>query len=149
MGIENFIAFGFTALFQGAANVSYSIAGLYGTAFTSNGTMYDNQINHWSPTNMENAEYPRLSLISVSNNAQASSVWIKNGDYLRLKTAQIYYNFSEKLFKENIFRGAQIYLSGYDLLTWDNIKFLDPEYNASGGSFPITRNISIGCTLKF
>lgn len=141
--------FGFTALFQGAANVSYNIAGPYGTAFTKNGTMYENQLNHWSPTNMENAEYPRLSLINGSNNAQTSSVWIKNGDYLRLKTAQVYYNFSEKLFKGRVFRGAQIYIVGYDLFTWDNIKFLDPEFDASGGSFPMTRNISIGCTLKF
>lgn len=147
--------FGFTILFQGVANVSKDITGPFGTAFYLNGTVYENELNSWSPTNTVNAEYPRLSLSSVSNNAQSSSVWIKNGDYLRLKTAQVYYNFSEKLFKGSIFRGAQIYLSGYDLFSWDNIKFIDPEFDATvatdgtGWSFPITRNVSIGCTLKF
>ena len=139
---------GFTVLFQGALDVSRNISGTYGQPFVANGPIYEHQLNYWSTTNTT-AEFPRLSLTNTgsTNNTRSSTLWIRDADYIRLKTAQLYYNLPESLFKgTNILRGVQFYLSGYNLLTWDKLKIVDPEWAAD--SFPVMRNISIGCTIK-
>lgn len=139
---------GFTVLFQGAMDVSRNISGNFGQPFIGNGTIYEHQLDYWTPTNTA-AEFPRLSLNNVSgtNNMKGSTLWIRDADYIRLKTAQVYYNLPESLFNgTKILRGVQFYLSGYNLLTWDKLKIMDPEWDA--GTFPVMKNVSIGCTIK-
>lgn len=137
---------GFTVLFQGAAGTSRNITGIYGYPFSGKGTIFEHQLDYWTPENPD-ARFPRLSLDTENNNARNSTLWVVDASYLRLKTAQIYYSLPDKIFNENtVIKGVQIYLSGYNLLTWDKLNFLDPEWNQS--TFPITRNISAGCTIK-
>ncbi|MPM75168.1 hypothetical protein SDC9_122159 [bioreactor metagenome] len=129
-------------------DVSRNISGTFGHPFVADGTIYEHQLNYWSPTNTA-AEYPRLTLKNNGsiNNTKNSTLWIRDADYIRLKTAQVYYNLPESLFTgTKILRGVQFYLSGYNLLTWDKLKIRDPEWDA--GTFPVMRNVSIGCTIK-
>ena len=142
---------GFTLLFQGAANVARNISsdGYFALPFYSNGNIYEHQLNYWSPATASTAEYPRLSVNNSSsmNNIINSNFWFRDADYIRLKTAQIYYNLPEKLFgQKSLLQGVQFYLSGYNLLTWDKLKIMDPEWDPT--TFPVTRNISVGCTIK-
>ena len=142
---------GFTVMFQGAAEISRNIAsgGYLALPFYGEGNMYEHQLNYWTPATAATAEYPRLSVNNASgvNNIRSSDLWIRDADYIRLKTAQIYYNFPESLFNSNtVLKGVQVYFSGYNLVTWDKLKIIDPEWDQ--GTFPITRNVSIGCTIK-
>lgn len=143
--------FGFTVLFQGAAEISRNIAsgGYLALPFYAEGNMYEHQLNYWTPATAETAEYPRLSVNNASgvNNIRSSTLWIRDADYIRLKTAQIYYNLPDRWFRNSsVFRGVQVYFSGYNLMTWDKLKIMDPEWEPS--TFPINRNVSIGCTIK-
>lgn len=143
--------FGFTVLFQGAADLSRNISnyGYLALPFYSEGNMFEHQLNYWTPETAATAEYPRLTIGNAPgmNNIQSSNFWIRNADYIRLKTAQIYYNLPEALFNsKTVLKGVQFYFSGYNLLTWDKLKIIDPEWNPT--TFPITRNVSIGCTIK-
>ncbi|MDX9771750.1 MAG: SusC/RagA family TonB-linked outer membrane protein, partial [Tenuifilaceae bacterium] len=143
--------FGFTVLFQGAAEISRNISsgGYLALPFYAEGNMYEHQLNYWTPATAETAEYPRLSVNNASgvNNIRNSTLWIRDADYIRLKTAQIYYNLPDRWFRNSsVFRGVQVYFSGYNLMTWDKLKIMDPEWDP--GTFPINRNVSIGCTIK-
>lgn len=142
---------GFTLLFQGAAEISRNISsgGYLALPFYGEGNMYEHQLNYWTPETAATAEYPRLSSNNASgvNNIRNSDLWIRDADYIRLKTAQVYYNLPARLFNsKTVLKGVQFYFSGYNLLTWDKLKIIDPEWDQS--AFPITRNVSVGCTIK-
>ena len=94
---------------------------------------------------------PRLSTnqSSSQNNSQTSTVWVQDADYLRLKTLELSYDFPASMLKKSFIKGLRIYASGYNLFTWSDLKWVDPEASASFSSLPLTRNISIGCSIKF
>ncbi len=140
---------GVSVLLQGAERTDITLSSIVATPFFGNFNMYEHQQNRWTPEN-KNAEFPRLSTIyDNSNNVRNSSLWIRDASYLRLKTMEVYYEFPRSLLKKSFIKGAKIFATGYDLYSWDNVKIIDPEYDGGAGSMPITRNVSLGCSIKF
>ena len=159
--------FDLATFFQGAGLTTVTLGGLYegssGTSgiednspFTKTFYGYGNSPYYlveqsWTPDN-PNAKYPRLTSGGVAlspHNANANSGFMVDGDYLRLKTVQLGYTFPKKLFNSKIDQ-LRIYMSGYNLFTWDKLKYLDPEMpNVNNGFYPQQRMISGGLTLTF
>lgn len=142
---------GINALFQGAACVSRYMNGKVAYPFLSNGNIYSHQLDYWTPEN-QSATLPILSTINSGgvNNTQASSFWVKDADYLRLNTLELYYDFPEQWFKKTLVKDIRIFTNGYNLFTWTKYDSpLDPEQGADAASMPVARNISLGCSLKF
>ena len=84
---------------------------------------------------------------------ERQSKYLYDGDYMRLRTLTIGYDFKDKL--ESIgLTNAQVYLRGNNLLTWvkdDNLKY-DPEVDLGGETgleTPPIKSISFGLTLNF
>ena len=143
--------FGLSALLQGAARVSRTISGKAAFPFYANGNIYENQLNYWTPEN-QSAELPAISTISSgnANNIQPSSLWIRNADYLRLNTLELYYDFPKSTFKKSFVKNLRVFANGYNLFTWTDYNSpLDPQADESGSGMPVTRNISVGCSIKF
>lgn len=105
----------------------------------------------WRPDN-QNANYPRLTSGGVAlspHNANANSGFIKSNDYIRLKSIQIGYTLPRSLFKSKIEK-MRFYVSGFNLFTWDKLKYLDPEMpNVNNGFYPQQKMISGGVNLIF
>lgn len=108
--------------------------------------------NCWRPDNM-NAEFPRLEIDNVSsNNAYSSTLWYRNGNYMRLKTAQIGYNFPKQWLASAGIQGLRLYVEGYNLLTLSGLtKYnIDPESPAvNNGYYPQQRTYTMGVKLTF
>ena len=106
----------------------------------------------WIPEN-PNAEFPRLEISGPSNNNGFSSTfWYRSGDYLRLKTAQIGYNFSKKMLKPLGVEGVRLYVEGYNLLTFSGLtKYnIDPESpSVNNGYYPQQRTYTMGVKVTF
>lgn len=106
----------------------------------------------WTPDNL-NAEFPRLSLATVSsNNAYSSTFWYRNGNYLRIKTAQIGYNFQKKWIEKMGVEKLRLYIQGYNLFTFSGLnKYnIDPESPAvNNGYYPQQRTFSVGLKLTY
>lgn len=105
----------------------------------------------WRPENAATATQPRLSLASKTWNYKDSSLWVVDGSYIKLKTVQIGYTFSDspKLKRAGI-ESLGINLSGYNLLTFDYFKLQDPESKPNtSNTYPITRTISFGVNITF
>lgn len=137
-----------SALFQGSGMVSRQYSGTVMNPFAGNGTMFEHQLDYWTEDN-QNAIFPRLSTrdnVSL-NNRQISTLQIDDADFLRLKTLELSYSFPRSILGNNHIKGLKIFVSGYNLLTWTKFKWVDPE--SASLSAPLTRNISIGCSLKF
>ncbi|MEG0010904.1 MAG: SusC/RagA family protein, partial [Muribaculaceae bacterium] len=108
--------------------------------------------NCWTPENT-GAEFPRLEVDAVSNNnAYSSTLWYRNGNYLRLKTAQLGYTIPQSLIKRAGIQSLRVYVEGYNLLTLSGLtKYnIDPESpSVNNGYYPQQRTYSFGLKISF
>ena len=142
--------------FSGMAHVTRFIGGynLYGGAATN--VLIQGQIfadvaqKSWSVNHDPNAEYPRFSVETPSNNMVRSTYWQKDMSFLRLKNAELGYTLPKKWTQKAHISTLRIYLQGVNLLTFSKFKLWDPELESSYGNvYPLTRNISLGLNLNF
>lgn len=105
----------------------------------------------WTEENAATARYPRFGSPTDANNNN-SRVWMQDGSYIKLKNATIGYNITNRKVLDAI--GASnlsISLKGYNLLTFDKVKFFDPEgeLTKAGNTYPITKIFSLSLNLTF
>ncbi len=109
--------------------------------------------DRWTPENPNpNAFYPRLAYGNSANknNAVASSWWVKDIDFIRLKTADLGYMLPQGTLKSIGLKNARIYLQGVNLYYWSSFKLWDPELNTGNGTaYPNTRTITLGAQANF
>jgi len=109
--------------------------------------------SRWTPENpSEDVFYPRLGYgNSVNkNNSVGSTWWVKDVDFLRLKTVDLGYNLRSEKLKAYGLKSARIYAQGVNLLYWSSFKLWDPELNSNNGSaYPNTRTFSLGIQANF
>ena len=102
----------------------------------------------WSPNNL-NGVYPRLDNQWRPNNNWASTMWIKDGAYTRLKNVQLGYTLPNSITDHLGFR-AKFSASATNLLTFSGFKYLDPEApNVSNGYYPQQKTFSLSATITF
>lgn len=103
----------------------------------------------WTPETANTAKYPRLS--SNNSNKQTSTTWVQDASYIKLKNATIGYNITNKKILNAI--GASlisIKLTGYNLLTFDKLDFMDPEGEPNRKqSYPIMKIYNLGINVTF
>lgn len=105
----------------------------------------------WRPDNTD-AQFPRLSVDKASyrNNGLQSDFWKCDGAYLRLKNATLGYTLPAKLLNKIKVDRLRIYVTGTNLLTFTDFKYIDPEsQNVITGYYPQQRTFSFGVNLSF
>jgi len=109
--------------------------------------------SRWTPENpSDDVFYPRLGYgNSVNkNNSVASTWWVKDVDFLRLKTVDLGYNIKAEKLKSIGVKSARVYAQGVNLLYWSKFKLWDPELNTgNGSSYPNTRTYALGIQANF
>lgn len=98
--------------------------------------------------------YPRLTLSQTSHggdNGLASTFWMKKGDYMRLKSAQIGYTFPKVWIMSTGIQKIRVFVEGSNLFTIDHLpKGVDPESpRVNNGYYPQQKTYMIGITLTF
>lgn len=146
------------AFFQGTNGAQRTLSGDGIIPFNnSNGGERSNLFaaasDRWTEANpLTNPLYPRLAFGNGPNrnNAVASSWWVKDIDFLRLKTVDAGYNLPSGTLKSIGVKTARVYMQGVNLLYWSKFKLWDPELNTGNGSvYPNTRTISLGIQAGF
>ncbi|QHS63972.1 TonB-dependent receptor [Chitinophaga agri] len=109
--------------------------------------------DRWTEANPnQNAFYPRLAYGNAANknNSQTSSWWIKDIDFLRLKTADLGYNLPKNVLRKVGMKNARVYIQGLNLFYWSKFKLWDPELNTNNGTnYPNVRSVNIGVQANF
>lgn len=142
--------FDLNLLIQGSGNSNMLLNSTFAYPFNASGSAtkltYD---NHWTPDN-PNALYPRITSAPSPNNMRASSWYMRNASYIRLKSFELGYTFSRKQLR-NIAQSVRIYAAGQNLFTWlPNVKeTIDPETSGSNTNYYQQRVISIGLNATF
>jgi TonB-linked SusC/RagA family outer membrane protein len=106
--------------------------------------------NHWSDENPDpNAFWPRMSVNAVANNEKASTWWLRDGSFLRLKSVELGYSLPQKLLEKINVEKARFYASGTNLLVFSKFKLWDPEMGGRGLGYPPQRIINVGLNFNF
>tara|TARA_R110001632_G_scaffold105447_1_gene214855 strand:+ start:5187 stop:8210 length:3024 start_codon:yes stop_codon:yes gene_type:complete len=108
--------------------------------------------NAWTPENQSNTA-PAFGNIEPV----ASSYFVEDASFLRLKTINFSYDFPKKIFKNSQISGLRFFLSANNLLTFTNYSGFDPEVSSNNPlirgferfSYPRARTIIMGATLNF
>ena len=145
-------------MFQGVAGAERVLNGSSVNPFNGGGgggNLYSNIGDRWTEENPDqNAFYPRLSYGSETtsniNNFQKSTWWVRNMNFLRLKTLQISYNLPKPWVNKVHLKNAAVYVMGTNLFTLSRFKLWDPELNTdNGASYPNTTSYSVGINFTF
>jgi hypothetical protein len=125
-------------------------------------------MNYWRPDN-QNTDVPALydgawvEAQKLENkyelSTSATSKWVEDASFVRLKTMTLAYNFEQTLIKRIGFTKARVYASGTNLFTMTNYTGYDPEVaqfpdsDATIGidqsSYPPARTFTFGIDFTF
>ncbi|MGV4529591.1 SusC/RagA family TonB-linked outer membrane protein [Ornithobacterium rhinotracheale] len=129
-------------LFHGVARTSLMLSGFnaFGTNSRNNVATWIAE-DYWSPNNQNiNAGYPRLTKDDHANNTVASTFWLRDGSFLKLKNVELGYSH----------KNMRIYAQGTNLVTFSKFKLWDPEQGGGNGlRYPLQRVFNIGLQIKF
>ena len=135
-------------LVQGQAHVSQYL--LLESGSTGNFFAQD-AANRWRPDNTSGT-FPRVAseMLNSVNGVYQNTYWLKNAAFTRLKNVQLGYNLPKPLLSKLKIQSLRVYLSGFNLLTFDQLKTIDPEGgSAQGWFYPQQKVYNLGLSARF
>lgn len=112
-------------------------------------------LNAWTPENT-NTNVPRAVLGDPNQNNRASTRFLEDGGYLRVKTIQLGYSLPQNIVEALEVDKLRVYVTGQNLFTFTNYSGLDPEVAGSILSrgidrtlYPKYKSFIFGVQLKF
>jgi len=152
----SFKNFDFSVLFQGASHVSSMPSRRIQRGFYEGTGANEDLLKSWSHDryiNNDEIKYPRFGVSGVGHNYLASTYWLEDASYLRLKNAEIGYSLSNSKLKKAGIGSIRIYTNGSNLLTWKKmLPGQDPEVatpSANSEPYPVTRVYNLGFNVNF
>jgi TonB-linked SusC/RagA family outer membrane protein len=144
--------FDLALFFQGSALTSLDIRQFQTIPFNNNNSnsTYEYYNNHWTPAT-QNARYPRVNQAPYANNTQASDFWMMNMAFIRLKNANLGYTIPKSASHLLKIQSVRVYVSGQNILTLSNMKFMDPEvgYTDREIAYPNQKVFVVGLNVTF
>ena len=101
---------------------------------------------------------PRMTTANPNSNWRSSDLYIKDGSYMRLKTAQFGYTLPKHLTRTVSIQTLRVFVSAENLFTFTKYDGFDPEIAAGDqytnigvdrGIYPQSRTVSLGANITF
>ncbi|MDR1743762.1 MAG: TonB-dependent receptor [Dysgonamonadaceae bacterium] len=147
--------FDFNLHFQGAGKSNFFINGMGVYPFVNgeSGNILQKMAdsNRWilGVNEDPNAEYPRLSYGGNANNYRASTYWLRDGAYVRLKTLEMGYSLPKALISKYHLERVRFHIIAQNILTFSSFKLWDPEMGSSNGmSYPLGKTVTLGLSVN-
>jgi TonB-linked SusC/RagA family outer membrane protein len=150
MGLR-FKQFDFSMLWQGSTERSFYLNNNYVRPFDNFGSISEYALGRYTnEASWATADFPRLTTLSNTNNNRISTFWLKDATFVRLRNLEIGYNITSLRAEKLGLYGMRVYFNAYNLVTFDNLKVLDPEDPDAGISkYPVTKVTNLGLIFKF
>jgi len=154
----NYLGFELSALLQGDANrVAYVDQPFYNFGFLSQSNTYSQaytpSLGRWIPENGTSATAPRLTAGGNTSNGEgypfntvASSYWVHNGDFFRVKNVSLSYNLPYRWLRRAKVGDVKIFVNAQNLWTWAAFHGMDPEVSLP--NYPLQRVLNAGINVK-
>lgn len=113
-------------------------------------------LDRWMGEGTSN-KIPRMTSANPNGNWASSDLYIHNGSYLRMKTAQFGYTLPVNLTRKFSVQRLRFYVSAENLITITSYEGFDPELASGGyttlgvdkGIYPQSRTINVGANITF
>lgn len=147
MGLD-YKGLGVDVMFQGVSNntVYMNTVGVFWPLRGTNSLSTFSE-DRWTPATAETASLPKYSMETNLNDYQSNSIWLKNGAFLKLRQAQVFYTLPDNFTQKFKLSKVRFFLRGMNLLSFDGIKILDPE--TINSNYPTLRTFHLGVNLNF
>jgi hypothetical protein len=141
----------FMVQFYGVNNVSRFVS-LPPLSDATYSIVYGRQADYWTPQNLDATwKAPRFT-----NNTSDGDLNMYDASYFRLKTAEIAYQFQDKVFLKKLgLSSLRVYMNGNNLWLWTNMPD-DREDNTSNNAnyndptaYPNLKRINLGLAVNF
>lgn len=142
--------FDLSFFFQGSAMSSFFIDSEAVAPFVNRRNALELVANDYWNLNNPNPEafWPRLSTTVVNNNTQQSTWWLRDGDFLRLKSLEVGYTIPEKILTRFHLQKLRVYASATNLLTISKFDLWDIEMGGNGLGYPVQRVFNLGLQIS-
>ena len=153
---SDYKGFDFNLFFQGVGgNKIYNGNDFEMLGMDSGRNFKTETLNAWTPSNT-NTEIPRAVLGDPNQNTRASTRFLEDGGYFRIKTIQLGYSINKETLESLQVSKCRVYLTGQNLFTFTNYSGLDPEVGGSILSrgidrslYPKYKSFILGVQLQF
>ena len=105
-------------------------------------------LDAWTTANT-GSTIPALTTNNVGNENRASSYFVENGSYAKLRQLQIGYNFPTKIIEKLKMSSARVYVSGHNLLTLKSSSLTCSDPENPNWAYPNSTSISLGIQASF
>jgi TonB-linked SusC/RagA family outer membrane protein len=137
-------------LFQGATGGLLYIGTESGTIGNFLQWSYDNRWTVENPSSVDPRLANRGNTYYTSGGFGMNTYWLRKSNYLRLKNFEIGYNLPAKISERAAISNLRFYLSGINLVTFDEMKIWDPESTSGNGQYyPQARVLNVGARVTF
>jgi TonB-linked SusC/RagA family outer membrane protein len=138
-----YMKFDASVFIQGVARTSFMLTDIhpFTTEFERNVLTFIAE-DYWSEENQNpNAAFPRVTEEFNQNNTIASSWWLRDGSFIRLKDIEIGYKINQYF---------RIYIMGQNLITVSKFDLWDPEIASNNGlRYPTQKSTTLGLQFNF
>lgn len=102
----------------------------------------------WTADNTSST-IPALTTNNTGDEGRASSYFVENGSYLKLRSLQLGYNVPTSFLSKFKMSSARFYVSGQNLLTIKSKSLTCADPENSNWAYPLATSISFGIQLGF
>ncbi len=147
MGL-NWKGFDLSMVWQGVMNRYIFLVGnnTYEFQNSGKGQAMEHHLGRWTPATAATATYPRLTVGTNVNNHRASTFWLKDGRYLRLKNLELGYTLPQDWVRFTRLGSIRAFANAYNLLTFTPLDRVDPE--SYQGAYPNQRIYNFGVNIQ-
>jgi|AGTN01.1.fsa_nt_gi TonB-linked outer membrane protein, SusC/RagA family/TonB-dependent outer membrane receptor, SusC/RagA subfamily, signature region len=112
--------------------------------------LFEHALDYWSKDNPDATSFlPRWK----TQGQNIGDYFMHDGSYLRLKTAELAYNFDKRLLAPTGLSALRLFVNGNNLLFWSKLPDDRESYSQGGsageGTYPTPRRINFGLELTF
>ncbi|HXI01134.1 MAG TPA: TonB-dependent receptor [Sphingobacteriaceae bacterium] len=146
--------FDISTLLQSSFGYSFRIIAEGIEPFVSN--LQPVHLGRWTPETASSATFHRLTTSASSINSSrsfSSDFWLIDAAYVRLKSVDLGYQIPVKLIERLKMSNVRVYVSGYNLLTFNNYDKYQQDAEVAtaslGGAYPNSRVFNFGLQAGF
>lgn len=105
-------------------------------------------LDAWHPGNTSST-IPALTTNNTSDEGRASTYFVENGSYAKLRTLQVGYSLPQSVLDKLRMANARFYVSGQNLLTIKSSSLTCSDPENGNWAYPIPTSVSFGLQLGF
>ncbi|NIG54127.1 SusC/RagA family TonB-linked outer membrane protein [Chitinophaga sp. Cy-1792] len=143
--------FDFDAFVQGVFNRTINLLDVaydYTHPFENNNNITRFSTNAWTPETATTATAPRLSTTLNLNNSVNADFWLRNGNFVKLRSVELGYTFPKSGFLRKM-NTVRVFVIGNNLFTIDKLGDLHLEPERFSMGYPLMKSFSFGLNAKF